>query len=115
MGNLTNLIKENKHLKHQNEAMRGALRRKRDELEAKHDNAVAAIRELTELTSAYIGAICLSAGESVEIRHDLIKKVIEEYNVVVTTSETGFTFSIEEKARADDEAVSDEKRCNVEQ
>ena len=115
MGNLTNLIKENNHLKRQNEAIRGALLRRRDELKAQNDNAVAAIRELTELTSAYIGAICLSAGESVEIRHDLIKKVLEEYNVVVTRTETGFTFSIEEKARVDDEAVSDEKRCNVEQ
>jgi hypothetical protein len=99
MGNLTNLIKENNHLKRQNETIRAALRRKRDELKAQNDNAVAAIRELTELTSAYIGAVCLSAGESVEIRHDLIKKVIEEYNVIVTTSETGFTFSIEEKAK----------------
>jgi hypothetical protein len=106
MGNLTNLIKENNHLKHQNEAIRAALKRKRDELKAQNDNAIAAIRELTELTSAYIGAICLSAGESVEIRHDLIKKVIEEYNVIVTTSETGFTFSIEEKARVDDDLIS---------
>lgn len=99
MGNLKDLIKENKHLKSQNEAIRGALQRKRDELKAQNDNAVAAIRELTELTSAYIGAVCLSAGESVEIRHDLIKKVLEEYNVIVTTSETGFTFSIEEKTK----------------
>ena len=102
MGNLKDLIKENKHLKRQNEAIRGALQRKRDELKAQNDNAVAAIRELTELTSAYVGAVCLSAGESVEIRHDLIKKVLEEYNVIVVTSETGFTFSIEEKARVDD-------------
>ena len=99
MGNLKDLIKENKHLKRQNEAIRGALQHKRGELKAQNDNAVAAIRELTELTSAYIGAVCLSAGESVEIRHDLIKKVLEEYNVIVVTSETGFTFSIEEKAK----------------
>ena len=105
MGNLKDLIKENKHLKRQNESIRGALQRKRDELKAQNDNAVAAIRELTELTSAYIGAVCLSAGESVEIRHDLIKKVLEEYNVIVTTSETGFTFSIEEKARVDDDLM----------
>lgn len=115
MGNLKDLIKENKHLKRQNESLLASLRYKSATLREELERTDAAVKELSTLTAAYIGALCLTAGEDVQIRHDLIKKVIEEYNVIVTTSETGFTFSIEEKARVDDEAVSDEKRCNVEQ
>lgn len=99
MGNIKDLIKENKHLKSQNEVILGALKRKNAALKAETEKSDAAVKELSTLTAAYIGALCLTAGESVQIRHDLIKKVIQEYNVIVTTSETGVTFSIEEKAK----------------
>jgi hypothetical protein len=99
MGNLKDLIKQNKHLKSQNEVILGALKRKNAALKAETEKSDAAVKELSTLTAAYIGALCLTTGESVQIRHDLIKKVLEEYNVIVTTSETGFTFSIEEKVK----------------
>lgn len=97
MGNLKDLIKQNKHLKSQNEVILGALKRKNAALKAETEKSDAAVKELSTLTAAYIGALCLTTGESVQIRHDAIKKVLAEYDVMVSADEQGMTFSITEK------------------
>ena len=98
MGNITTLRRENEHLKNQNTGLMQAMKRVRSAMTAQAAESAEAIRELSSITAAYIGALCLSAGESVEIRHDLIKKVLEEYNVLVENGEQEIRFSIVEKA-----------------
>ena len=97
MGNLKDLIKENKHLKRQNESLLASLRYKSATIREEHERTDAAVKELSTLTAAYIGALCLTAGEDVQIRHEAIRRVLDEYDVILSTDEQGITFSITEK------------------
>ena len=98
MGNITTLRRENEHLKNQNTGLMQAIKRVRDASQAQAAESAEAIRQLTEITAAYIGAICLATGNSVEIKHEDIKRVLEGYDVLVENGEQGIVFSIAEKA-----------------
>ena len=98
MGNITHLKKQNQHLQNQNTGLMQAIKRVRDASRVQAAESAEAIRQLTEITAAYIGAICLASGNDVQIKHEDIKRVLEGYDVLVENGEQGVTFSIVEKS-----------------
>ena len=98
MGNITTLRRENDHLKNQNTGLMQAMKRVRSAMTAQAAESAEAIRELSSITAAYIGAICLESGKAVEIKHEDIKRVLEGYDVLVESGEQEIRFSIVKKA-----------------
>lgn len=95
MGNLTKALKENEHLKNQNRGLLDALKRKNGQLEEYKAQSAEALKQISEMMSAYIGALCLQNEErEIKIAHNDIKSVIEGFEVDVKTDEQGFIFTL---------------------
>ena len=100
MGNLTRALKENERLKNQNTGLLEALKRKNGQLEGYKEDSAKALREISEMVSAYIGAICLQNEDMVvKISHDEIKRAVGEFDLLIEADETGFSFRLVGKAK----------------
>lgn len=98
MGNLTKALKENEHLKRQNQVLRESVIKVRRELEQRKNDGDAAVDQLTQLIYSYIGAIALRDGQ-IFIASEDIKKVINEYDMELSIEEDGYTFKLVPKCK----------------
>lgn len=99
MGNLTKALKENEHLKNQNRGLLDALKRKNSQLEGYRAESAEAIRQISEMTAAYVGALCLqNEAREIKLSHKDIKRVVENYDVEIETYEQGFIFKLVPKS-----------------
>lgn len=100
MGNLTRALKENERLKNQNTGLLEALKRKNGQLEGYKAESAEALKQISDMVSAYIGAICLRNEDMVvKISHDEIKRAAAEFDLLIEADETGFSFRLVEKAK----------------
>ena len=98
MGNLQKALKENEHLKNQNKGLLDALKRKNGQLEEYKEDSARALREISDMVSAYIGAICLGADEhKVRIEHADVSSVLANFDIEIETDEIGIIFRLVEK------------------
>ncbi len=102
MGNLTKLLKENQHLKNQNQGLMQALSRARREVAKVKGDTAMALSEIADMVRAYIGALALNAGE-IFISHDDVKEVLSKYDMEISFVDAGYLFKLVEKI-AEDEA-----------
>lgn len=100
MGNLQRALKENDHLKNQNRGLLDALKRKNTQLEGYKAESAQAISQISELTAAYIGAICLGREDrEIKVLHTGIKRVLADFDVELELSDDGITFKLVEKSK----------------
>ncbi len=98
MGNLQEALKRNKHLENQNRGLLDALKRKNTQIAEQREQSAQALAEISDLTSAYIGAICLGAeGHEVKVKHTDVKAVLEQFDVEISLDKDGVTFVLVEK------------------
>lgn len=98
MGNLKETLRRNQHLENQNRGLLDTLKRRNNQLNEVKAQSERAIDQISSLTGAYIGAICLGAEmREVKISHDDVKRVLAEFDLTVAPDEQGITFKLAEK------------------
>lgn len=98
MGNLSDALKRNKHLENQNRGLLDALKRRNAQMAQQREQSAQALAEISDLTSAYIGAICLGAeGHVVKVKHTDVKAVLEQFNVQISLDDDGVAFELIDK------------------
>ena len=98
MGNLKETLRRNQHLENQNRGLLDTLKRRNNQLNEVKVQSERAIDQISSLTGAYIGAICLGAEtREVKISHEDVKRVLAEFDLTVVPDQQGITFKLTEK------------------
>jgi hypothetical protein len=102
MGNLKETLRRNQHLENQNKGLMDALKRRNNQLNEVKVQSAKAVDQISTLTGAYIGAICLGAEtREVKISHEDVKRVLSEFDLTVVPDEQGITFTLVEKGKTE--------------
>jgi hypothetical protein len=102
MGNLKETLKRNQHLENQNKGLMDALKRRNNQLNEVKAQSAKAVAQISTLTGAYIGAICLGEEtREVKISHEDVKRVLAEFDLTVVPDEQGITFTLAEKGKTE--------------
>ena len=102
MGNLTRALKENERLKNQNTGLLEALKRKNGQLEGYKAESAKALKQISDMVSAYIGAICLEREDrEIKVLHTDIKRVLADFDVELELGDDSITFKLVEKSKGE--------------
>ena len=102
MGNLKETLRRNQHLENQNRGLLDTLKRRNNQLNEVKAQSAKAVAQISTLTGAYIGAICLGEEmREVKISHEDVKRVLSEFDLTVVPDEQGITFTLAEKGKTE--------------